>query len=92
MNQYQRSIKALVVAGCYLGTGIALGSGGDVFEEIGYLDLVARLGADTPTGQDIGVGQVEAPEGGGYGPDQSNSEFTGIVFTSHKEGSTVDDP
>src|SRR5262249_38408684 len=57
---------------------------GGVTAEIGYDDLVARLGAaNVPTGLNIVVSQVEAPESpGNYGPDQTNSEFIGKTFTA----------
>ena len=51
----------------------------DVFTDIKYTDLVARLGLATPTGAGIGIGQVEAPENaaGSYAPDTLLAEFSG---------------
>jgi len=56
---------------------------GDVFSDIKYTDLVARLGAGVPTGLNIKVGQVEAPEnaGGSYAPDTTLVEFSGTTFS-----------
>ena len=85
MHTPKNRIRRLFVTTC--GTVIvaasAFGVGGDEFEEIGYLDLVARLGADVPTGAGIGVGQVEASESNGYGPNQDSSEFDGVFFTPY---------
>jgi hypothetical protein len=55
----------------------------DVFSDIKYTDLVARLGAAVPTGTNIKVGQVEAPENaaGAYAPNTTLTEFSGTVFT-----------
>lgn len=55
----------------------------DVFTDIRYNDLVARLGSATPTGAGIGIGQVEAPENaaGSYAPDTANAEFAGKSIT-----------
>jgi hypothetical protein len=54
----------------------------DTFSDIRYTDLVARLGAATPTGAGIGIGQVEAQEnaGGSYAPDPANAEFAGVTI------------
>ena len=51
----------------------------DVFTDIRYTDLAARLGDATPTGAGIGIGQVEAPENaaGSYAPDTALAEFGG---------------
>lgn len=54
-----------------------------VFDEIGYTALVERLGAATPTGAGIALGQIEATSSGSYGPDQANGEFAGVTFTAH---------
>lgn len=54
----------------------------DVFSDIRYTDLVARLGAAVPTGAGIGVMQCEAPEtGSNYAPDTTLPEFVGKTFT-----------
>ena len=51
----------------------------DVFTDIRYTDLVSRLGAATPTGAGIGIGQIEAPENaaGSYAPDTARSSSRG---------------
>ncbi len=51
--------------------------------DIGYDDLVARLGGvGVPTGAGVNVVQTEAPESAGnYGPDLSDPEFAGVAFT-----------
>jgi len=55
----------------------------DVFTDIRYTDLVSRLGAATPTGAGIGIGQIEAPEnaGGSYAPDTALAEFSGKTIS-----------
>ena len=55
----------------------------DIFTDIRYTDLVARLGAATPTGAGIGIGQVEAPENaaGSYAPDTALAEFSGKTIS-----------
>jgi len=55
----------------------------DVFTDIRYTDLVARLGPATPTGAGIGIGQVEAPENaaGSYAPDTLLPEFSGKTIS-----------
>lgn len=55
----------------------------DIFTDIKYTDLVARLGAATPTGAGIGIGQVEAPENaaGSYAPDTALGEFSGKTIS-----------
>ena len=60
----------------------AVGYAGDVAADHGLDDLIARLGAgNEPTGADVTVGQVEADEGGNYGPDTDYGDFTGKTFT-----------
>ncbi len=50
---------------------------------VGLDALRARLGvANTPTGAGIVVGQVEAPSGGAYGPNQADAQFVGKSFTA----------
>ena len=83
VGAFRRNVgSTLAVAILLSASGKALAGG--VTAEIGYDDLVARLGAaNVPTGMSIVVGQVEAPESpGNYGPDQSNSEFIGKTFTA----------
>ena len=48
--------------------------------EIGVHDLAKRLGALTPTGAGVVVGQVEAPDGANWGPNQLDPEFAGKTF------------
>ena len=62
---------------------VAAAANADVFTDIKYTDLVARLGASTPTGAGVGIGQVEAPENaaGSYAPDTAISEFTGKTIS-----------
>jgi hypothetical protein len=51
-------------------------------DDVGYADLVARLGAATPTGSRVSIGQAEASESAGnWGPTRTNSEFAGKTFT-----------
>lgn len=63
-----------------------MGIAGSVWaDDIGYEELVARLGPATPTGAGVPVCQVEANTEGGlsfYGPDQTRSEFSGKTFTA----------
>jgi hypothetical protein len=61
----------------------AVPAAGDVFADIGYTALVARLGAaNVPTGAGIGCGQVEAQEStGNFGPNAANPQFAGKTFT-----------
>lgn len=52
-----------------------------VADEIGYADLVARLGAgNVPTGAMVRVAQVEATSGTAYGPAVGDAEFAGVTF------------
>jgi len=61
---------------------VAAPASADVFSDIRYTDLVARLGAAVPTGAGVGVMQIEAPESGSnYAPDQTLPEFAGKTFT-----------
>ena len=51
-------------------------------DEVGYEELLARLGAAAPTGATVSVAQVEAQEtDGNFGPNQSTGEFAGKTFT-----------
>ena len=62
----------------------AMPAGLCVADDIGYVELVARLGAATPDGAGVGVAHCEAPDGSGfYGPDQTNNDFSGVVFTAY---------
>ena len=82
MRIQTRSFFSVFMATQLLGVGFAASALADDWNIIGYTDLLNRLGADAPTGSGVIVGHVEAPEGGGYGPNQGNGEFAGIVFTA----------
>lgn len=73
-------LRSLVVIATTTLAGVAAA---DVFTDIKYFDLAARLGASTPTGAGVGVGQIEAPENaaGSYAPDTALPEFSGKTFT-----------
>ncbi len=58
-----------------------------LFTEIGYTDLVNRLGGSTPTGNGIRVSMVEVSISGNYRPDTSSSQFTGKTFFDFGGGS-----
>lgn len=61
---------------------------GGVSSNHGLDDLIARLGAgNEPTGTGVEVGQVEADEGGNYGPDTDHADFVGKTF-NFMSGST----
>jgi hypothetical protein len=61
---------------------------GGVATNHGLDDLIIRLGAgNEPTGADIAVAQVEADDGGNYGPDTAHEDFVGKSFT-YVSGST----
>lgn len=79
MYQFKISVQVMLLGVC-ASASVAQDS---TFDQIGYTALLERLGAATPTGAGIGVGQVEASSGGSYGPDQTDSEFDGVTFTSH---------
>ncbi len=50
-------------------------------DEIGYADLIARLGVDNiPIGAAVRVAQVEALSGTAYGPAVGDAEFAGVAF------------
>lgn len=52
-------------------------------DDIGYADLVARVGAENvPTGAAVKLAQVEALSGTAYGPNQADPEFAGKTFTA----------
>ncbi len=77
------AVRILSLLGAGLGTGlVAAIASADTFTDIKYTDLVARLGAATPTGLGVGIGQVEAAENGtNYAPDTASAEFAGKVIT-----------
>lgn len=55
-------------------------------DDIGYEELVARLGAAVPIGAGVRAAQCEAPEASGtpvpYGPNQTLPEFSGKTFSA----------
>jgi len=55
-------------------------------DDIGYEELVARLGGAVPTGAGVRAAQCEAPEASGtpipYGPNQTLPEFAGKTFSA----------
>ena len=51
------------------------------WEFLGYWDLQDRLGAATPTGSGIVVGQVEAGSGQQYLPDINEVQFDNLIIT-----------
>jgi len=59
---------------------------GVLADDIGYEELVARLGAAVPTGSGVRAAQCEAPEASGtpvpYGPNQTLPEFAGKTFSA----------
>lgn len=78
---HRRTYAAPLAAGLAV-LVVASSAHADVFSDIKYTDLVARLGANVPTGLNIKMGQVEAPENanGSYAPDTLLSEFFGTTF------------
>jgi hypothetical protein len=66
---------------------LALG-GGAWADEVGYQDLLLRLGAAAPTGAQVPVCQVEAGSGA-YAPNQAAPEFAGKTFTLLSGASSV---
>ena len=72
-----RRIRSVIVATIAASATPMLAA--DVLEEIGYLDLAARLGGDLPTGAGVVVVQTEALDPG-YSPHQGNVQFSGIDF------------
>jgi hypothetical protein len=56
---------------------------GSLLDDVGFTALSKNAHPPTAEGSGITVGQVEAFNGGGYAPDQLNSEFAGKNFTLH---------
>jgi hypothetical protein len=51
-------------------------------DEVGFEELIARLGSAAPTGASVSVAQVEAQESAGnFGPNRALGEFAGKTFT-----------
>lgn len=83
-TQFSHAVRVSLVLVPIVGAGlVAAVASADTFTDIKYTDLVARLGAATPTGQGVGIGQVEAPENasGSYAPDTALAEFAGKTIT-----------
>ncbi|MBX3354947.1 MAG: hypothetical protein KF724_04535 [Phycisphaeraceae bacterium] len=60
-----------------------IGGAATFASDIGFGDLVDRLGADqVPTGAGVNVSQTEVIAGGAYGPWQDDPEFSTITFTA----------
>jgi len=79
-----RLIALKLIAPCAI---IALASpalaGDPTHPLVGFDDLEARLGAATPTGAGVVVGEIEAripADGNTYGPNQAFSDFANITF------------
>jgi hypothetical protein len=81
-HESPQSAAPIVLGAAALLTCVSLAHA-DVFSDIKYTDLVARMGANVPTGVNIKIGQVEAPENaaGAYAPDTTLPEFAGTTFT-----------
>jgi hypothetical protein len=61
----------------------------DLKSDVGYTQLTAELGAAMPTGADVMITQVEAPDAGGFWmPDSANVQFTGKTITNKTGGLT----
>ena len=83
INRMLAAAAAGVAAGMLLGlTSVATAQ--TASQILGYDALMARLGVGNfPTGANVVVAQVEAPESpGNYGPNQANGEFVGKTFTA----------
>ena len=81
MRSQTRAFLSAFMVTQLLGAGVLHSAQSEDWNIIGHTDLLNRLGADVPTGAGVVVGQVEASEGGGYGPNQGSGEFAGIAFT-----------
>ncbi len=82
-SAHARLLLSMPLSLCVVVGAVASIASADTFTDIKYTDLVARLGANVPTGAGIGMGQVEAPENtqGSYAPDLANPEFVGKTVT-----------
>jgi len=80
MNRAKTRLSMLLACGLAAGvTAPVLAH--DMRAEVGYLDLINRLGSgNEPTGTNIIAGHTEAPVNGNYAPDQNDSHFTGKTF------------
>ncbi len=59
----------------------------NLFTEIGYTDLLNRLGGGTPTGSGIRVSMVEVSISGNYRPNTADAQFSGKTFFDFGGGS-----
>jgi len=79
-----RAFVAIVVV------GLASSTGADYRDWCGWSELVDRIGLENvPTGVDVIVGQVEAPDSNGYYlPDGDDPDFDGKYLIRRSGGST----
>lgn len=84
-----RKILAVLCCLAALHAGGALAH--DMRAEIGYLDLIARLGAgNEPTGTNIIAGHTEAPDlNGNHRPNPADAHFVGNTFTFFSGGTAT---
>ncbi|WP_146598588.1 hypothetical protein [Novipirellula aureliae] len=68
----QFSTFFLLILSCFVGFASA-----DWKDDIGFTRLQTELGASTPTGDGVGVSQVEAGSNTNYMPDTTSGQFTG---------------
>lgn len=81
IHRTSRSVASL--CGVITLTALVFGAHSTFADDIGFVELVARVGAaNMPTGSAIRVAQVEAPSGTSYGPDQANAQFVGKTFVA----------
>jgi len=64
-----------LISVCFAGIAAA-----DWKDEIGFTQLETELGMSTPTGDGVGVSQVEAGTDTNYMPNTASSQFTGKTF------------
>ncbi|MFV2067370.1 MAG: S8 family serine peptidase [Pirellulales bacterium] len=69
------SILSMLLAGPMVAPAVA-----GFFDDVGYTELLSELGPALPTGQGVGVTQVEASSGGSYAPDLEGDAFIGKTF------------
>ena len=71
-----RALRNAVIAAALVPAALAAA------DEVGYEELVARLGSAAPNGASVSVAQVEAQESAGnFGPNRALAEFAGKTFT-----------
>ena len=72
----RRALRTPVIALALVQASAALA------DDVGYVELLARLGSAAPTGAGVSVAQVEAQESAGnFGPNRALAEFAGKTFT-----------